>query len=140
MKETSPTPHAVFVYGTLKSDQCRSDNWPHPPLSIEPAVVPGCLYDLGPYPGMIHGDEQVCGEVWSFESDFMPETLRILDGIEDFQGKPSDEYVREVIECSLLCSSQVVPAFTYIYAQLKRLTPERKIAPSDDDALCRWPQ
>ncbi|HUE74163.1 MAG TPA: gamma-glutamylcyclotransferase family protein [Pirellulaceae bacterium] len=110
------TPHAIFVYGTLKRGQCRERAWPRRPLGVESAWTLGRLYDLGPYPALIEGTDRVLGEVWRFAPEDMRESLRVLDGIEGFRDQSDDLYRREVVECTTE-SGIVVRAYTYCYAR-----------------------
>jgi gamma-glutamylcyclotransferase (GGCT)/AIG2-like uncharacterized protein YtfP len=93
----------LFVYGTLKRGECRESMWPRKPTRIREAFVRARLYDLGAYPAIrvdalsTEDDVQVdasrvdqcddldwvAGEVWSFESDVIDETLAALDEIEE---------------------------------------------------------
>ena len=130
-------PNAVFVYGTLKSDQKRGRSWPRKPTSVLPAWTNGQLYDLGPYPGMIAGPDRVRGEVWNFLAADMPETLRVLDWIEEYQQPGIDNvYIRQVVSCHLEDGAEC-HAFTYYYAIQGDLHPSRLIR-SDSSGFSMW--
>ena len=63
-------------------------------LQLEgPCVIPGRLFDLGPYPGLRLGDGRVAGELYRIES---PDALARLDDFEGFEPeRPSESlYVR----------------------------------------------
>ncbi len=52
---------AFFVYGTLKTGQCRERCWPCKPIETRAAWVYGELYDTGPYPALFAGSDMVGG-------------------------------------------------------------------------------
>jgi gamma-glutamylcyclotransferase (GGCT)/AIG2-like uncharacterized protein YtfP len=155
------SPLAIFVYGTLQREQLRGRLWPRPALSIEPAIAKGTLYDLGPYPGLVDGDQLVLGEVWTFRREDLRETLLVLDRIEGFDPKnDSGEYVRRVIQVEILpdphaskgatsASKETGPyekptlsAWTYLYNDPLRLGLARRIevwTESNGHWVCRWP-
>ena len=79
-------PDRLFLYGTLLPGLVR------PPLDalvarltpLGPATVPGRLYDLGPYPGLVLHNEPasyVQGELFALPDD--PAVLKALD---DYEG------------------------------------------------------
>ncbi len=125
----------IFVYGTLKRGQCRERSWPRQPLSVEPAWTLGRLYDLGPYPALVAGDDRVRGELWRFAAEDLPETLRVLDGIEGFRNQPGDLYRRVVAEC-MTKAGQVANAFTYRYA--RPLPASVRTIPPHVSGYCAW--
>lgn len=89
----------VFVYGTLCRGQCREECWPREPLSVAVGYVRGRLFDLGPYPAMLPGDDWVRGEYWTLREEDMPETLRVLDAIEGYaQSGEADLYRRQEVD------------------------------------------
>src|SRR5262245_58510105 len=104
----------VFVYGTLKRGEVREKCWPRQPLSLEPATVRGCLYDLGPYPALVEGDDTVAGELWEFSQLDIPPTLAALDEVEGYRGLEDDEYRRVITLCQT--SAGPVTAWTYLYS------------------------
>ncbi len=94
-------PH-VFVYGTLR----RGGRWhsfmtSHGATLHGPVVVRGKLLDLGSYPGLVHGEGEVHGEVWSHPRPAA--LLADLDELEDFAGYGRDGsmYRRIIIHTSL---------------------------------------
>ncbi|MEZ6089069.1 MAG: gamma-glutamylcyclotransferase family protein [Pirellulaceae bacterium] len=80
----------IFVYGTLKRGECRQACWPRPPLRVDNAFVRGLLYDLGPYPALVPGDDWVMGEVWTIAAADRTSTLAVLDEIEGYD--PDGKY------------------------------------------------
>lgn len=155
------SPLAIFVYGTLKREQLRGRLWPRPALSIEPAIAKGTLYDLGPYPGLVDGDQLVLGEVWTFRAEDLRETLAVLDRIEGFDPKgDSGEYVRRVIQVEIIPAHQsstraaaasregkpaenaTLSAWTYLYNEPARLDLARRIEVWTEVGgywVCQWP-
>ncbi|TVR39780.1 MAG: gamma-glutamylcyclotransferase [Planctomycetota bacterium] len=108
----------VFVYGTLKSDQCRAGCWPVQALSISPATIRGTLYDLGAYPALSPGDGLVAGECWSIADADEAAVLEVLDAIEGYSGNPDcDLYTRVRATCTLADGSER-PCWTYYFTQV----------------------
>jgi gamma-glutamylcyclotransferase (GGCT)/AIG2-like uncharacterized protein YtfP len=129
-------PTAVFVYGTLKRGEFRERCWPRPPISIELATTGGALYDLGPYPALVAGDDTVAGELWQIAPDDIEETLVALDRVEGFAGTSDDLYRRVIVECQTAAGS--TRAWTYQLASVAALHTARRILPNDR-RLCVWP-
>ncbi|MEX2186090.1 MAG: gamma-glutamylcyclotransferase family protein [Pirellulales bacterium] len=127
---------AVFVYGTLKRGECRQRCWPRVPIAVEPAVIRGRLYDLGPYPALGPGDDRVRGELWCFDVDAMPETLRVLDEVEGAT-QLGDFYYRRIILTCECDDGQRREAFAYEFADLDRLK-DKPIVPPDASGECCW--
>lgn len=120
----------VFVYGTLKRGQCRESVWPHPPLAVRPAWVRGELYDLGPYPAMLAGTDQVLGELWSFDRSVIARVLKVLDEVEGTQ-QPAQANEYDRIRTKVwLFDSRPVMASTYRYAQPHLLSERQRIPPT----------
>jgi gamma-glutamylaminecyclotransferase len=102
-------PRLVFVYGTLLAGERNHHYLARARLVLEARTEPAfTLYDLGSYPGLVHGgSDAVLGEV--YEVDRL--TLAALDGLEEHP----DFYRRTRIvlpggtaaETYLLTSSQV---------------------------------
>jgi len=139
----SDSPNAVFVYGTLKRGQLRGGMWPCQPISIEPALVHGELYDLGPYPALLppasgSAGDRIAGEVWTFAVHDMPRVLEVLDEIEcyDQPGEPS-LYLRVVIEFETVAGSRGA-AFTYHYACADVLQTEAARVLPNEAGICSW--
>ncbi|GDY35537.1 gamma-glutamylcyclotransferase [Acidovorax sp. NB1] len=99
----------VFVYGTLRRGGSNDITRLKPaPRYVGPAQVAGVLYHLGAYPGMLLGGGRcVVGEVYAIT----PALEAVLDGIEDVQGEPGDEYIRR--EVAVQVAGQLLPCLVY---------------------------
>ena len=129
-------PCVFFVYGTLKRGECREHAWPCPPESIATGTTCGRLYDLGEYPAMTPGNDEVVGELWRITADGMSETLRVLDAIEDYRpGNDANLYERRVVECRD-DRGQTLLAYTYFY--LHPLSDESQIPPQPGETSVEW--
>jgi gamma-glutamylcyclotransferase (GGCT)/AIG2-like uncharacterized protein YtfP len=127
---------ALFVYGTLQRGQCRERCWPHAPLSVQAATVRGRLYDLGPYPALVEGDELVGGEVWQLAAEYMPHTLAVLDDVEDAAVGEAGLYARRLVECRTE-SGATVRAYAYYYSRPQEIEHYARVRP-DANGICRW--
>ena len=138
----APRPSAVFVYGTLQRGECRETCWPHPPVAIQRAATRGRLYDLGPYPAMIAGEDTIGGELWRLAPEHVAHSLEVLDAVEDAATEAAGSgiglYVRRVVACRVIGSEDIVPAFAYFYAQPRAIDGMPRVEP-DEDGICRWP-
>ncbi|MCY1168600.1 gamma-glutamylcyclotransferase family protein [Polaromonas sp.] len=94
----SPARH-VFVYGTLRRGEQRDINLLQPaPEWVGQASLPGVLYDLGAYPGiLLGGDGLVHGEVYRIS----PALELQLDEIEEVWPQQTGEYARREAEVRL---------------------------------------
>jgi gamma-glutamylcyclotransferase (GGCT)/AIG2-like uncharacterized protein YtfP len=125
-------PH-LFVYGTLmtaaasarigKAIRARLHK---EAVSLGSATMPGRLYDLGRYPGMVMAaaaDEVVHGEV--FRLDDPADALAWLDAYEGVKpNERTNEYERAV-RIARLASGVDVAAWVYLYrGELVRHLPE----------------
>ncbi|MCI0359106.1 MAG: gamma-glutamylcyclotransferase [Planctomycetaceae bacterium] len=133
MSGESPT--GIFVYGTLQRGQVRERCWPRTPIAVEPATVRGALFDLGPYPALVEGDDTVAGELWRFALEDMPATLSALDAVEGFAGREDDLYRRVIVTCT--AATGVANAWTYRLARASLLQSARRIAPGAS-GICAW--
>ena len=112
--------HDLFIYGTLMPG-LRLEAEMHGAERLGPARVPGRLVDVGRYPGLLHGEGTVTGEVYRV-SDAQ---LARLDEVEEMLpgDRPGSQYWRErvtVLEGAL--AGQAV--WTYVYNQpVDSLTP-----------------
>lgn len=136
--------NALFVYGTLKTGQCRESCWPRRPREIRRAWTYAELYDTGPYPAMFAGSDPVGGQVWIFDPEDMPAVITELDDVEEY--RPGHEstnlYNRQVIEC-VDEQSQTLQAFTYIYGREYERGLFRRVVPSyswGGRSLALWPE
>ncbi len=135
---------AVFVYGTLKTGQCREQCWPRRPQEIRRAWTLGELYDTGPYPALFPGTDCVGGQVWIFAASDMDAVLRELDEVEEY--RPGHEatnlYNRVTIECTDEYS-HIIHAHTYLYGRAHEQALFKRMQPSYSWAerrLALWPE
>ncbi len=84
--------HRLFIYGTLLpglrlAAQMQGARW------LGAAQVPGRLVDVGRYPGFLHGQGLVTGEVYEVDAAH----LARLDGVEDMVpgDRAASQYWRE---------------------------------------------
>lgn len=115
--------NVLFVYGTLKQGECRGpifNQWMKDDMfKVVPATTKADLYDLGPYPAILPGDNTVYGEAIVLKDNrLMQELIPTLDMIEGYSGRPDHPgnlYVRKVVEVTL-ASGEKVRAVTYFFA------------------------
>ena len=97
MPENLPTAaRYVFVYGTLRRGGSNDITRLQPaPRFVAQASLPGVMYHLGHYPGvLLGGSGVVCGEIY----EISVEVERQLDVIEEVWPQPTGEYAkREVL-------------------------------------------
>lgn len=106
----------LFVYGTLR----RRAGHPMGVLLrdaqfVGEGTVPGRLYDLGPYPGMLPGSQprdRVRGEVYRLQSPKL--RLGQLDHYEGCGGAAGDEYRRRRMTVRM-DDGATVSAWLYVY-------------------------
>lgn len=115
MHLTSERP--VFVYGTLRRGEVRDINRLRPsPRWLGTACVPGVLYHLGEYPGVVIGAMGlVCGEVYTISA----ELERQLDEIEEVWPRPGAEYCKREMQVRLDATGEEVCCLLY------EATPQR---------------
>jgi len=109
----------VFVYGTLRRGEVRDINQLFPaPRWRGTARVPGTLYHLGAYPGVVLGGQgfpsqasaQVHGEVYAIS----PKLEQLLDEIEEVVGPaPSGEYGKREMLVRLDATQEGVVCLVY---------------------------
>jgi len=68
----------IIAYGTLKSGMQREHIMPG--KFVSNGKIRGCLYDLGPFPGLLSGDREVMCEV--YHSQNLESDIGFLDQIE----------------------------------------------------------
>ena len=87
--------HLVFIYGSLRRGNAQSMSVRFSKSKfITDAKVTGSLYDLGPYPGLLHNESNslVIGEVYEVDDE-------LLNKLDDFE--ESSHYLRKQVEISL---------------------------------------
>lgn len=108
----------LFVYGTLRSEgdlPMYQEIMRHADYAGE-AMVPGRLYDLGPYPALVPAAEEgsgynVVGELYRLHPDYREEMLQRLDV---YEGVPDQLYRREQWT-ALREDGHEVAAWVYVY-------------------------
>lgn len=133
---------SIFVYGTLKLNHLRSNVWPCAPRQIRQATIRAALYDTGPFPAILQGNDFVLGEVWTLKLEDMPRTLAALDEVEGYAPtRDANLYVRIEVDATLNDGS-IVPSFTYQFATSKNQFSMRRIEPFlnfADHSCAAWP-
>jgi gamma-glutamylcyclotransferase (GGCT)/AIG2-like uncharacterized protein YtfP len=103
--------HTLFIYGTLMPG-LRLEAEMHGARLMGPAQVLGRLVDVGRYPGFLHGEGQVTGEVYEVDDAH----LARLDGVEDMVpgDRAASQYWREeVTVLSGPVQGQTVQTYVY---------------------------
>jgi len=115
----------IFVYGTLQRGECRATLWPCVPTRVETAFTRGRLFDLGPYPALLPGEDLVRGELWHVAKADFPRTTHTLDAIEGYlQPDQPDWYVRKTTDCypgEPSAADSTTRAWVYYFASPDRL-------------------
>lgn len=121
-------PEAIFVYGTLKTGECRETvfkDYLKKGFEVIPASIKGDLYNLGPFPAILHGDNTIHGEIIiPIDSNEMENIIRVLDRIEGYYGEGHNNlYNREVVLADMSEKTQI-EAITYFFADEEQLKSE----------------
>ena len=128
---TGEQPTRIFVYGTLRRDPAHEmfHLLAKSARFVGDATVPGRLFDLGDYPGMVvsHDGNRVIGEVYEFDPAVWPFGIQQLD---EYEGcSPDDpephEYCREVVNARLH-NGKTVSAWAYVLNRWPAGSPEIK--------------
>lgn len=102
----------IFVYGTLLKGLER---WSALSSSkyLGPALIKARLFDLGSYPGITSGDDDVVGEIYEINES----TLTELDAIEGYtESTPeSSLYLRKPVAARKIADDSEVNVETYFY-------------------------
>jgi len=112
--------HDLFIYGTLMPG-LRLEAEMHGAERLGPARVSGRLVDVGRYPGLLHGEGTVTGEVYRV-SDAQ---LARLDAVEEMVpgDRAASQYWRERVQV-LVGPLAGQPVWTYVYNRpVDGLTP-----------------
>lgn len=103
--------HALFIYGTLMPG-LRLEAEMRGARFVGAAQVPGRLVDVGRYPGLLHGEGQVTGEVYEVDDAH----LARLDAVEDMVpgDRAASQYWREELTvCGGPLQDQRVQTYVY---------------------------
>ena len=109
--------HRIFVYGTLKKGFSNHNRiLAGYDIKITPAFTYGKLYDLGWYPAMTEGSDNVFGELIEFNN---PEILKRVDYLEGYKGinHPHNYYERR--EVDVFAGDCTVKAWVYFLSNEK---------------------
>jgi gamma-glutamylcyclotransferase (GGCT)/AIG2-like uncharacterized protein YtfP len=110
---SAPEPDLLFAYGTLRPSLAGGARQLVASLaSAGAATMPGLLYDLGGYPGLVAGAGLVYGELLRLSS---PDELAALDAYEECGG-PNPLYHRAVAIVRRENGEQTT-AWAYFYAR-----------------------
>ncbi len=123
---------AVFAYGTLRRGYCREHTWPRRPLEIRTGFVQGSLVDVGPYPGLLIGNDWIRGEIWYLAEEDFAETLRVLDGVEGYSGSLSKDnwYTRERVNVYEVPGGEPIGmAEVYLLAAPRLIATAKRLSP-----------
>ncbi|MDC3283380.1 gamma-glutamylcyclotransferase [Planctomycetota bacterium] len=103
----------IFVYGTLLKGLERNTALASSKY-LGPALIKARLFDLGSYPGIAEGDEDVVGEIYDVDE----ETLNNLDAIEGYResAPESSLYLRKPIAARKLADGTSTDVETYFYS------------------------
>lgn len=103
----------LFIYGTLMENshislaqQLRLKSH-----ALGRATVPGFLYDLGDYPGLVE-DENKSHKVYGQLIEV--HDISIIPHLDEYEGVP-ELYERKLISCSV--GDNMVDAWVYVYQQ-----------------------
>lgn len=127
---------AIFVYGTLQRGEEREKCWPREPVKIEEATIRGRLYDLGPYPALTDGTDEIQGELWHIAPNDLEVTLAALDKIECYGNDDVDLYIRRIVVATN-DAGQNVDAHTYFFANTAELK-NYAVVVANKDGKCHW--
>ncbi len=110
---------AIVCVRDTVGGKSRCAVWPHLSLSIQQASVAGNLYDLGPYPAMVHGSGLVLGELHEIEEAEWESTLKVLDAFEEYNPAMPDAslYTRELVEVQL--ENSIVQAWHIFFKKVQ---------------------
>ena len=104
----------IFVYGTLLRGLERASALDSSKF-LGPALIKARLFDLGSYPGIAEGNDDVIGEVYEVDE----EVLGTLDAIEGYneESPESSLYIRRPVTARKLSDGAEIDAETYFYTR-----------------------
>lgn len=104
----------VFVYGTLRKDDCRSGVLDNYECVAREAYLEGFqLLHLGSFPGIVPGRGRVRGEVYEIDK----RCLKQLDTIEGYRADDPKHslYRREQVQITTPEGNSIDEVFTYVF-------------------------
>ena len=77
------------------------------------------MYDLGSFPGIIHGKDVIYGQAIIFEEGVLKEIIRTFDAIEGFynEGNKDNLYNREIIHINV--DGSIKEAVAYFFNDIE---------------------
>lgn len=110
-----------FVYGTLLEGEANAHHWKRAVAERHIAWLEGAqLWDLGPYPMLVRGAGEVCGELVHIEAARYQQVLRVLDRLEgvrsDAPTTPGGLFHRERVRVRV--AQTVAEAHARVHAQV----------------------
>jgi gamma-glutamylcyclotransferase (GGCT)/AIG2-like uncharacterized protein YtfP len=103
--------HALFIYGTLMPG-LRLEAEMNGARFLGAAQVPGRLVDVGRYPGLLHGEGVVTGEVYEVDAAHLAR-LDVVEGLVPGNRAASQYWREEVTVASGPLQGQRVQTYVY---------------------------
>ena len=110
----------LFVYGTLKVGESRGNLFQseiNGKYKIEKATIKAKLYDLGPYPAIVVGNDIVYGEAVILQEGLLDKMLPILDRIEGFYGENNPHNLYDRVTTKAYGEGEQTDVITYMFSK-----------------------
>jgi gamma-glutamylcyclotransferase (GGCT)/AIG2-like uncharacterized protein YtfP len=110
----------LFVYGTLKIGQSRGGLFSEMisgGFEIKQATIKGKLYDLGPYPAVVEGEDTVHGEAVVLKDGLIDKMIPVLDRIEGYYGEGSSHNLYNRVTTTAEVDGEQVDVTTYMFSK-----------------------
>lgn len=114
METVNPEREYIAVYGSLMQihgAQALAGTVDKLKL-VGKCKIPGLLYDLGEFPGLVPGDSEVMGELYEVKH---PDALRLLDDYEAFY--PNDPKLSLFVRQRMQLVEPKIECWGYLYNQ-----------------------
>lgn len=112
------TPQSIFVYGTLKVGGRFARQFDDLRKSVVKGKIKGAMFSVhGSYPAVVpEGDNEIIGEVHTYDDAKMEEISARMDGIEGYRGQdnPNNLYNKSTVEVELE-DGKKIEATTYFF-------------------------